>query len=160
MYDRLSKFKVGMLNPRVLDIQELEKVLAFEEKRLKASNLSEEQKMFASWHAPWRREALEYYLPKGWCFGVWNEQDELVAYFLAQPFIFFQGYTQTLWVEHLAFDTDEQLNLLIDLARRNSRDKHLQKLLIKADGVNLLPQGAALIEKKYFEFTTTKLGTT
>ena len=81
-----------------------------------------------SWHARWRPEALEHYLPLGWSFGVW-QGDKLVAYFLAQPLLFVSGLTQTLWVEHLSFKEKKAADKLVECAYRWSRDKHLQRIV-------------------------------
>lgn len=149
------------LSYRVLDISEIDHVVALEQKLLAALKIAEHDAMVMSWHAPWRRESLEHYLPKGWCFGAWRGP-ELVGYFLAQPLIFFRGFTQTLWVEHLTA-ADESLKLeLIDLARRYGRDKHLQSVLF-ADNAELhavLAQaGGQSIGDRLIEFRTTKVRT-
>lgn len=82
----------------------------------------------ASWHARWRPEALEFYLPLGWSFG-FRRDSELAGYLLAQPLLFFRGLTQTLWVEHVAFASVEIGQQLIDTAHRWAKDKRLQTVL-------------------------------
>ncbi|HEX4922640.1 MAG TPA: hypothetical protein VFV50_01090 [Bdellovibrionales bacterium] len=150
---------------RVLDISELDHVVALEQKLLAGLQIPEHDAMVMAWHAPWRRESLEHYLPKGWCFGAWRKtsgSEELAGYFLAQPLIFFRGYTQTLWVEHLAA-ADENVKLeLIELARRYGRDKHLQSVLF-ADNQDLraalTQSGGQKIGDSIIEFRTTKVRT-
>lgn len=141
---------------RVLDVSELEEVLQFEQMHIGEDPAS----VFAAWHAPWRRESLEHYLPKGWCFALRDSQNNLKAYFLAQPILFFQSLTQVLWVEHLSFENPDHLLQLIDLARRYARDKHLQKVIFNAASKStsdLKTLGAIQTSENTFEFNTTKM---
>ena len=117
----------------------------------------------ASWDAPWRQEALEHYLPMGWSFCLW-EGDEYVSdlkgYFLAQPLVFYSGWTQSLWVEHLNCDDLEVGHQMLDLAYRTSRSKHFQKMFVQ----NLNPEIKTLEKwrpkknsETVTEFTTAKI---
>lgn len=81
----------------------------------------------ATWDARWREESLDHYLSLGWSFGVFKN-GELSAYILAQPFVFFRGMTQTLWVEWLGAKNQVEANRVIDVAYRWARDKHFQKI--------------------------------
>lgn len=80
-----------------------------------------------TWDARWREESLDHYLSLGWSFGVFKE-GELSAYILAQPFVFFRGMTQTLWVEWLGAINQAEADRVIDVAYRWARDKHFQKV--------------------------------
>lgn len=115
----------------VLRKDDADTVLAFEKERLAEAVPDEIEREFASWNARWRPEALEHYLSSGWCFGVWSRegQSQLLGYFLAQPILFFRGMTQTLWVEHVAYSTQEVGRHLVEVAYRMARDKHMQKVL-------------------------------
>lgn len=117
---------------RVIDVSELEEIYEFENSILQNSELDTEQKMLFSWKAPWRREALEFYLPNGWCFAI-RESDskQILGYYLAQPILFMRALTQTLWVEHLSFQEEKIAHQLIDLAYRAAREKRLQSVLFQ-----------------------------
>ncbi len=142
------------LAPRVLDVSEIDEVLAYEQSKLSKSNSPED--MVLSWNAPWRKESLEHYVPKGWCFAVRDQNQKLVAYFLAQPLLFYNGMTQTLWVEHLSYDNSSVLAPLVDLARKYARDKHLQKVVLRAES-DLTSLGAVRSQNNTFEFNTTRM---
>ncbi len=114
--------------------------------------------MILSWSAPWRSESLEHYAASGWSFAAWDG-DKIAGYFLAQPFVFFRGLTQTLWIEHLAAVDSETERELIDLARRYGRDKHLQSVLFAENSnlkSNLKDLGGQPITDQIYEFKTTK----
>lgn len=83
---------------------------------------------FLEWFAPWREESLDHYLPLGWSFGAF-EGEKLLGYYLAQPFLFLNGSTQTLWLEHVAGITEAQKQELIVVAHTLCREKHFQCLL-------------------------------
>ncbi len=121
-----------MTNIKVLRPQDSSAIISFE-KTLAASKLDDPMDVeFLSWSAPWRQESLEYYLPLGWSFGIWNGEGDsakLEGYFLGQAILFMQHMTQTLWIEHLSFSSLETANELVDLAYRSSREKHLQKVI-------------------------------
>jgi hypothetical protein len=114
---------------RILQNSDLDSILQFEQELLKNTIEDQMEREMSSWHAPWRRESLEHYLPQGWSFGVFN-QKELVGYFLAQPQLFVRGMTQSLWVEHLNAHALETRLELVDIARRLCREKHFQMLYI------------------------------
>ena len=81
-----------------------------------------------SWSAPWRAESLQHYLPQGWSFGVWNEQKQMTGYFLAQPHLFMDSQTQSLWVEHVQAIQDSLRAELCEIAIKLSREKHFQRV--------------------------------
>ncbi len=111
---------------------ELEEILSFSEAMLAKSESDETQRMFKSWHAPWRREALEHYLKLGWSFTVRDKGDQkLLGFFLGQALLFMRGQTQTLWIEALEAENEEARKGLADVAVRLSREKHLQRVLFQ-----------------------------
>lgn len=143
---------------RVLVPSELDHIAEFEKNMLATLQIPEEQSLIMSWSAPWRRESLEHYANSGWSFGAWKGQ-KLVGYFLAQPFVFFRGLTQTLWVEYLSAEDNETEFAMIDLARRYGRDKHLQSVLFNENAnlkSNLQSLGGKQIGDQIYEFKTTK----
>lgn len=119
------------LEMKVLRNEDAERILDFEMGRLKESISDPESRNFAAWQAPWRQECLEYYLPLGWSFGVWSQEEGFQGYFLAQPLVYFDGLTQNLWVEHLAAQNEDVAGTLVEIAYRWSRDKHLQRLVFR-----------------------------
>jgi hypothetical protein len=122
---------------RILQIQDIESLLSYENKKLMDTVPDEEERLFASWNSRWRKEALEHYLGLGWSF-VSHDTDlksssapegQLVGYFLAQPLVFFEAQTQSLWVEHLSYSTLTARDELCSLAYKLSREKHFQRVL-------------------------------
>lgn len=106
------------------------------------------------WHARWRKECLEHYVPKAWCFGIF-EGEQLKAYFLAQVLLFFQSNMQVMWLEHLQTDSEyvpgadaktqashaeADKKYLLEIAYKYAREKHLQKLVFdNQDWIAFLP---------------------
>lgn len=123
---------------RTLNLDDLEDILAFENKKLSENFSSEEDIMFESWKARWRREALEHYLPLGWSFVIrdseipspTSDEGQIVGYFIAQPFLFFEGLTQGLWVEHISWVSLKIRDELLDLAIKLSREKNFQRVIV------------------------------
>ncbi len=113
---------------RVIQLSDLPEISQFEQQKLVQNIADENERTFHSWSARWRPESLEHYLPMGWSFLA-RDEDTLVGYFLAQPFLFMDGQTQTLWVEHLNYSTLQARDELCDLAQRLSREKHFQRVL-------------------------------
>lgn len=113
---------------QVLSLNNYDEVFAFAERNLEKAFPDEAERMFASWAVRWRKEALEHYLRLGWSFIV-RDQGQIVGFFLAQPFLFFRGQTQTLWVEHIEALDPEVREGLVDVAARVAREKHLQRVL-------------------------------
>jgi len=121
---------------RIATLGDLNDIQDYERKKLQEAVQDEMEREMLSWQAKWRKESLEHYLPNGWCFAVKNtalkEKDQaegpLVAYFLAQPLVFFEGQTQSLWVEHLSYSSLQARDELCDLAYRLSKEKHFQRV--------------------------------
>lgn len=89
--------------------------------------------MMKVWESRFRKEALEHYLKLGWSFIAEDEQGKMVGFFLGQPLLFFQGQTQTLWVEEamedFGFENQTILKELLDIAYKLSREKHFQRVI-------------------------------
>jgi len=147
-----------MSNFKVLTIKNFDEVTAYEESKIK--NLDELARMNLVWKAPWRRESLDHYLQTGWCIGLYNNEERLKAYFLAQPILFMESLTQTLWVEHLSYETLDEGLTLVDFAYKYGRDKHLQRVLFNQDLIfeKISPPFPIIKKNKnYVEVYTTKI---
>jgi hypothetical protein len=123
---------------RIIQTADLDEIQAFEKSKLSQSQMDPmEQELFA-WTACWRTESLNHYLPMGWSFlardrqktSQWSSEGELVGYFIAQPLLFFDGQTQSLWVEHLSYLNHQAKGDLCELAYRLSREKHFQRVYL------------------------------
>jgi len=127
------------LNSRLIEITDLEEIWVFESQKLKEQYPDEEERMIAGWSSRARKEAMEFYFNAGWSFLVREDQitvdrvnekeSPVLGYFLAQPFLFFEGQPQILWVEHVQYTSLESRDFLCDLAVRLAREKHFQKVI-------------------------------
>lgn len=118
-----------MFEVRILQPEDAPEILKFEKARQSTNGLSPEDNELASWHASWRQESLDFYLPLGWSFGIWSkERNEFLGYFLAQPILFQMGLTQALWVERLNTSDANTFNELLTVSTTLSREKHFQKV--------------------------------
>lgn len=121
---------------RIATSEDLNEIHEYEKKKLQETVSDETEREIQSWQAKWRKESLEHYLPSGWCFIARNPnipsddspEGQLIGYFLAQPVLFFNGQTQSLWVEHLSYSSLQARDELCDLAYRLSREKHFQRV--------------------------------
>jgi len=149
-------FEIKALKP-----QDLETLYEFEKSR--HTNLNEIEKTFLEWKAPWRKESLEHYLKASWCMGLYDDATkEFVGYFLAQPLLFVESYTQTLWVEHIGFKNIKIAEELLDVVYKYARDKHLQRVLF--NNLEILKEVKpkfqwVTTQKGFFEVYTTKMST-
>ena len=137
---------------------QVEAVHTFEMENL-SSDLSEVQQEMLSWEKPWRKESLEHYAGIGWSF-VALESGEIQGYILGQPFLFFNNWTQTLWIEHLNFKTTEVGRELVDVAIRWAKTKHLQKVIMNSasDKSSFVVESfSEFKEGGYLHLSTTKL---
>jgi hypothetical protein len=134
---------------KVLTLNDSEKILNFEKLFLKSNGFSEIDISIEEWNSAWRMESLEYYLPLGWSYGLFGENGELKAYFLAQPLVFFSNYTQSLWVELFSFSDENQVIFLLDTAYKLCRDKHFQKLIIGQRSINEHAKIQKIIEEQW-----------
>ncbi len=121
---------------RVVQLADMPEIMDFEQKKLIETVPDEMERQIASWNSRWRKESLEHYINTGWCFmarspelhSEFSSEGKLAGYFLAQPLLFFDGQTQSLWVEHLSFSSLQSRDELCELAYRISREKHFQKV--------------------------------
>lgn len=130
---------------RIVQLQDLDEILDFENRRLQEQIPDEMERTLHSWNARWRKEALEHYLKLGWSFlardkdkpSPFSDEGLLVGYFIAQPLLFLDGQTQSLWVEHLQYTSLQARDELCELAYKLSREKHLQKVFFpNVAGIN------------------------
>ena len=138
---------------------QVEAVFEFEKNRLEGG-MSELQIEMQSWDQPWRKESLQHYSQLGWSFVQLDADDKIQGYILGQPFLFFNNWTQTLWVEHVAFDNPEVGLQLVDTIVRWAKTKHLQKVLMNCDSSQssfVKESFPGFNEKGYFHLSTTKL---
>ncbi|MCX7977529.1 MAG: hypothetical protein N2578_00845 [Bdellovibrionaceae bacterium] len=127
---------------RILQLSDADEILDYENKKLAETIADEADRSISSWHAPWRREALEHYLSLGWSFIVrdpeldspYSEEGRILGYFLCQPILFFQGQTQSLWIEHISFSSLKARDVLCEIAYKLGRDKHIQQVLFPSFG--------------------------
>ena len=117
---------------RVLQSDDKKLILGYEMDRLARLEPDENERQFKAWHASWRSESLDYYLPLGWSFGAFRGE-VFVGYFLAQTQLFTRALTQTLWIEHIAGDDEAVIAELTDVAHKLSREKHFQGVLFMSD---------------------------
>lgn len=121
---------------RIIEASDLNEITEFEMRRLRDQIPDESERAIYSWNARWRKESLEHYLPQGWSFLVrdrelgsdQSEEGMLVGYFIAQPVLFMDGQTQSLWVEHLSYSSLQARDELCEIAYKLSREKHFQRV--------------------------------
>lgn len=113
---------------RITQASDMQALLDFEAKKLAEIYPDENERTFAQWNSRARKEAMEHYIPLGWSFLALDEDENLVGYFLAQPLLFFEGQTQSFWVEHVQYGSLQARDELCDLAYRLSREKHFQRV--------------------------------
>lgn len=130
---------------RVIQLPDLQEILDFENKKLQELIPDEMERTLHSWNVRWRKEALEHYFSLGWSFLVrdkdktspYSDEGLLVGYFMAQPLLFVDGQTQSLWVEHLQYASLQARDELCELAYKLSREKHFQKVFFpNVSGIN------------------------
>lgn len=139
---------------KVMTAEDIDDVLAFEMNKLPGEGLEKEMQ---AWHALWRREALEHYAPLGWSF-VMRDKGQVQGYVLAQPLLFFKGWTQSLWIEHIGSNTEALATFLFDIIYRWGRDKHFQKVYFH-ESLSFVNKDQLPIQKDGFinSISTTKL---
>lgn len=122
---------------RIMQTQDFEQVWNFEENKMREAFPDEMERMFAQWNSRARKEAMEHYIPMGWSFIAFDEEEKLVGYFLAQPLLFLDGQTQSLWVEHVQYASLQARDELCELAYKLSREKHFQRVYFpNANGIS------------------------
>lgn len=118
------------INYRIAQIADVQQVYQFAEDKLRLEIPDDMELMMAVWNSRFRKEALEHYLKMGWSFVAYDENQKILGFFIAQPFLFFQGDTQTLWVEMITAVDFKIEAELAEIAIKLSRDKHLQKVIL------------------------------
>lgn len=121
---------------RVIEPADLDEIMAFENKKMIEAYTDETERNIQSWNARWRKESLDHYLSLGWSFLVrsqeipseFSKEGLLAGYFIAQPLLFLDGQTQSLWLEHLSYSSLQARDELCELAYRLSREKHFQRV--------------------------------
>lgn len=118
------------INYRIAQLQDIDLIYQFAENKLRAEFSDEAELMMAVWNSRFRKEALEHYLKLGWSFIAYDTDQKIIGFFLGQPFLFFQGHTQSLWVE-LLMSSDFKIEAeLAEIAIKLSKDKHFQKVIL------------------------------
>lgn len=101
----------------------------YEVKKLHKCGVDESEIMLASWSSRWRKEQIQFYIQAGWSYVIFHNNN-VVGYFLAQPLMFFEGLTQSLWIDQINFDSSEIAHELVLTAWRLCRDKNFQRLYL------------------------------
>ena len=121
--------------------EDLEVIYQFAENKMAEVTTDEIERMMKIWNSRFRKEALEHYLKLGWSFIAAEAVEskdtstdsaatrKIVGFFIAQPVLFFQGQTQSLWVEYIIAKNLEIKKELVEIAYKLSRDKHFQQVL-------------------------------
>ncbi len=118
------------INYRIAQIADVPQVYQFAEDKLRLQYPDDMELMMQVWNSRFRKEALEHYLKMGWSFIAYDENQKIHGFFLGQPFLFFQGHTQTLWVEMISAENFKIEAELVEIAIKLSRDKHLQQVIL------------------------------
>lgn len=119
---------------RVIQAEDLQEILDLENQKLQEVYSDEMERMMASWNSKFRIEALNHYIALGWSFLARDpENNKLVGYFIAQPLLFLDGHTQSLWVEHVQYCSLQARDELCELAYKLGREKHLQRVYFPTD---------------------------
>lgn len=117
------------MNYRVAYLEDLNSIYQLAEDQLRLEIPDEMELMMKVWNSRFRKEALEHYLKLGWSFVGHDNAGHLQGFFLGQPLLFFQGDTQSLWVEMICGLNFKIQSELAEIAIKLSRDKHLQKVI-------------------------------
>jgi hypothetical protein len=118
---------------RIAQTQDLENIYQFALQKLKLRYPNEMECMIKVWESRFRKESLEHYLKLGWSFIAETKINQhLQGYFIGQPLLFFEGQTQTLWVEDILAETEEIESDLVEIAYKLSKDKHFQKVFFSS----------------------------
>lgn len=125
---------------RIAQLNDLDVIYAFAEAALKVVVPNDTERMMKIWESRFRKEALEHYLKLGWSFIAEDENQKLYGYFLGQPLLFFEGHTQTLWVEDVQAENLTIKAELVDITYKLARDKHFQKVILPMTTQNELEQ--------------------
>lgn len=124
---------MGPITYRIAQQQDVEAAFNFAYQKNKDDSQSEIENQMMVWNSYFRKESLEHYFKTGWSFLAETEDKNLVGFFMAQPLLFLDKQTQSLWVELIQAENDEIYTELLDIAYRLSREKHFQKVLFSED---------------------------
>lgn len=114
---------------QILQENDLNDILELEKQNLAATYPEEADQTIALWNSKFREEALRHYIQIGWSFGVREKSSgQLLGYFIAQPLLFFNSHTQSLWVEHLSAKDQIVKDELLMISYKLGREKHLQRV--------------------------------
>lgn len=127
-------------------LEDIDPIFDFEMKILEDQKIEEGDRMIASWSSRWRKEQIQHYANLGWSYTA-TQNGKIVGYFLAQPIMFFEGLTQTLWIDHANAMTPSIYNELMQLAWKLSRDKNFQRVYIsQCDNKSFAIENLKLLE--------------
>ncbi|MEK2643840.1 hypothetical protein [Bdellovibrio sp. BCCA] len=144
---------------RVIQADDLQDILDLENKKLQESYPDEMERMMASWSSKFRVEALNHYIALGWSFLARDqESNKLMGYFIAQPLLFLDGQTQSLWVEHVQHCSLQARDELCELAYKLGREKHLQRVYFPND--NGIPNSVKSFKPETWQPGTLSVKTT
>lgn len=118
------------INYKIAQLEDVEPVYQYAEAKLREKVPDDMELMMQVWNSRFRKEALEHYLKLGWSFIAFDEKEKVLGFFLGQPFLFFEGHTQTLWVEMISANDFKIEADLAEIAIKLSRDKHFQKVIL------------------------------
>ena len=123
-------------------VENIDEILFYENNKIKEIHSSEIEQSMIRWNSRWRQESLEHYLKLGWSFILRDNEVSnphstdgvLLGYFLAQPLLFLDGQTQSLWIEHISYINLSARDQLCEFAYKLSREKHFQKVYFPSQG--------------------------
>jgi hypothetical protein len=119
---------------KVMTVENIDEIIQLEKSKIKDQFSSEADFDISTWTAKWRKESLEYYAQSGWSYISFEQTDvesKIAGYFLAQPLLFFESQTQSLWVEYISYNSLQVRDELCELAYKLSREKHFQRVYFK-----------------------------
>lgn len=144
---------------RVIQADDLQDILDLENRKLQETYPDEMERMMAQWNSKFRIEALNHYISLGWSFVARDqENNKLMGYFIAQPLLFLDGQTQTLWVEHVQHCSLQARDELCELAYKLGREKHLQRVYFPND--NGVPNSVKSFKPELWQPGTLSVKTT
>lgn len=125
------------LHCRVIQTSDVAQILKFENQKLKDLFPDPVEREFAGWKSKAREESLNFYIPLGWSLLV-EEDSQIFGFALAQPLLFLNGLTQSLWVEYISTASLEGRDLLVDSLYRLAREKHFQGVYFPSEDAKVL----------------------
>ncbi|MGZ3769256.1 MAG: hypothetical protein ACXVCP_06425 [Bdellovibrio sp.] len=144
---------------RVIQSEDLQEILDLENKKLQELYPDELERTMAGWNSKFRVEALNHYIALGWSFLARDKDtNKLMGYFIAQPLLFLDGQTQTLWVEHVQYCSLQARDELCELAYKLGREKHLQRVYFPND--NGVPNSVKTFKPETWQPGTLSVKTT